>query len=82
MFSHHLEFLEERNKLPLLFPHSAVVCLDAWPLNESEAGADLVLIEPPCFCYVNDAVIMLISRIFFSFIGWARNGRDEGEGEG
>ena len=51
-------------------------------MNESEAGADLVLVEPPCFCYVNDAVIMLISRIFFSFIGWARNGRDEGEGEG
>ena len=25
--------------------HFTVVCLDAWPLNESEAGVDLVLIE-------------------------------------
>ena len=24
-----------------------VVCLVAWPLNESEAGVDLVLIETP-----------------------------------
>ena len=26
--------------------HFTVVCLVAWPLNESEAGVDLVLIEP------------------------------------
>ena len=38
-------------------------------MNESEAGADLVLIELPCFCYVNDAVIMLIRRIFFLLLG-------------
>ena len=25
--------------------HFTVVCLVAWPLNESEAGSDLVLIE-------------------------------------
>ena len=25
--------------------HFTVVCLVAWPLNESEAGVDLVLIE-------------------------------------
>ena len=28
----------------LLIDHSTVVCLVAWPLNESEAGGDLVLI--------------------------------------
>ena len=25
--------------------HSTVVCIVAWPLNESDAGGDLVLIE-------------------------------------
>ena len=29
----------------LLIDHFTVVCLVAWPLNESEAGGDLVLIE-------------------------------------
>ena len=30
--------------------HFTVVCLVAWPLNENEAGGDLVLIEtPPLF---------------------------------
>ena len=38
------------------------MCSGAWPLNESEAGVDLVFIEPSSFCYVNDAVLMLISR--------------------
>ena len=38
------------------------MCYVAWPLNESEAGGDLVLIETPCFSYVNDAALMLISR--------------------
>ena len=28
-----------------LMDHFTVVCLAAWPLNESEAGVDLVLIE-------------------------------------
>ena len=28
-----------------LIDHFTVVCLVAWPLNESEAGVDLVLIE-------------------------------------
>ena len=30
---------------PLGIDHFIVVCLVAWPLNESEAGVDLVLIE-------------------------------------
>ena len=30
-----------------------VVCLVAWPLNENEAGVDLVLIETYCFSYAN-----------------------------
>ena len=38
-----------------------VVSLVAWPLNESEAGGDLVLIETSLLFYVNDAVLMLIS---------------------
>ena len=42
--------------------HFTVVCLVAWPLNESEAEGDIVLIETPfCFSYANDAVLMLIS---------------------
>ena len=41
--------------------HFTVVCLVAWPLNESEAGGDLALIET-CFSYVNDAVLVIISR--------------------
>ena len=41
--------------------HFAVRCLVAWPLNESEAGVDLVL-KPPCFSYANDAALMVISR--------------------
>ena len=35
------------------------MCLAAWPSNESEADAKLVLIE---ISYVNDAVLMMISR--------------------
>ena len=39
------------------------MCLVAWPLNESEAGGDLVLVETSlCFSHINDAVLMLISR--------------------
>ena len=33
--------------------HCTVVCLVAWPLNECEAGVDLVLIESLLFFYVN-----------------------------
>ena len=29
----------------VLIDHFTVVCLVAWPLNESEAGVDLALIE-------------------------------------
>ena len=38
------------------------MCLLAWPLNESEAGVDLVLIETTLLSYVSDAILMLISR--------------------
>ena len=33
------------NKINSIIDHFTVVCLVAWPLNESEAGVDLVLIE-------------------------------------
>ena len=36
------------------------MCVVAWPLNESEAGVELFLIETSL--HVNDAVPMLISR--------------------
>ena len=39
-----------------------VVCFLAWPWNESEACVDLVLIETSLLSYVNDAVLVLISR--------------------
>ena len=42
--------------------HFTVVCLVAWTSNESEPGVDLALIEPHCFSYINDVVLMLISR--------------------
>ena len=47
------------NVILSLFPgidHFTVLCLVAWPLNESEAGVDLVLIETSqlfiCKCLV------------------------------
>ena len=42
--------------------HFTVVSLVAWPLNESEAGGDLALIVTSLLFYVNDAVLMLMSR--------------------
>ena len=42
--------------------HFTVVCLVAWPLDESETGVDLVLIETSLLFFANDAVLMLISR--------------------
>ena len=33
--------------------HFTVVCFETWPLSESEAGGDLVLIQTSCFSYVN-----------------------------
>ena len=40
-----------------------MVYLVSWPLNEREAGVDLVLIETPhYFPYVSDAVLIVISR--------------------
>ena len=38
-----------------------VICLVTWPLHESEAGVDLVVIIPPCFSYVHEVALMLIS---------------------
>ena len=47
----------------LSIDHFEVAYLVAWPLNESEAGGDLVLDRNlPSFFYVNDVVLMLISR--------------------
>ena len=45
----------------LLIHHFTVACLVAWPLNESEAGVDLVLIQTPLLFFVNDAILMRIS---------------------
>ena len=42
--------------------HFIVVSLVAWPLNESEAGGTLALIETSLLFYINDAVLMLIGR--------------------
>ena len=36
--------------------------LGGWPLNEIEAGGDLVWIETSRFSYVNDAVLVLIGK--------------------
>ena len=44
----------------LTMDHFTVTCLVACPLNESEAGGDLALIETFRFSYVN-VVLMLIS---------------------
>ena len=35
----------QSNDIVIAIGHFTVVCLVAWPLNESEAGVDLVLIE-------------------------------------
>ena len=45
-----------------LMDHFTAVCLVALSLNENKDGTDLVLIETSCFFYVNDTVLMLISR--------------------
>ena len=37
--------LSYKEKLIALIDHYTVVCLVAWPLNESETGGDLALIE-------------------------------------
>ena len=36
---------EQEASVDELIDHFTVVCLVAWPLNESEAGGDLILIE-------------------------------------
>ena len=42
-----------------MIDHVTVACLVAWPLNESEAGGDLLVIETS-LPSVQDAVLMLI----------------------
>ena len=48
------DLLTNNKKLFCPNTHFTVVCLDAWPLNESEAAVDLVLIETSLlfFCKV------------------------------
>jgi len=38
------------------------MCVVGWPLNGTETGVDLVLIETFLLFLMNDAVLMLISR--------------------
>ena len=38
------------------------MCAVTWPLNESESGVDLALVETSLLSYVSDVVLMLISR--------------------
>ena len=42
--------------------HFTVARLVTWPLNESDAGGDLILIETSLLFLCNDAFLMLISR--------------------
>ena len=46
-FTNQLDLLVNPTQIPYLslIDHFTVVCLVAWPLNESEAGVDLVLME-------------------------------------
>ena len=46
----------------LKIDYFTVVCFLACPWNESEVCIDLVLIETFLLSYVNDAVLVLISR--------------------
>ena len=51
---------QEKNIDQLSIDHFEVAYLVAWPLNESEAGGDLVLDRIlSSFFYVNDVVLML-----------------------
>ena len=54
LFTNSCDHISTNGKVPLhsninlqhpTIDHFTVVCLVAWPLNESEAGVDLVLIE-------------------------------------
>ena len=42
--------------------HITVVCLVAWPLNESEAGGDLALVKTFLLFYANDVLLVLLIR--------------------
>ena len=42
--THRLKLSRKCHKMELI-DHFTVACLVAWPLNESEAGGDIVLIE-------------------------------------
>ena len=45
-----------------LVDHFTVVCVVAWPLNKGEVGDELFFYRNLPAFYVNDAVLMLISR--------------------
>ena len=47
-----------------LIDHFTVVCLVACPLNGSEVGGDLVLIQTSLLCCVNQVVLMLTRGVF------------------
>ena len=44
--------------------HFTVVCLVAWPLNESEAGVDLVLIETSLLFICKFLLISMRTALF------------------
>ena len=55
------EFIIAKSSMTAVIDHFIVVCLVARPLNESEAGVDLILIDTSLlFSCVNNAVLMLI----------------------
>ena len=54
----HYGHLELQDNTLMLKDHFTVGCSVTWPLNDSEAGADLVLIERPhCFWCVHQFVV-------------------------
>ena len=52
---------QQKTSSPWGIDHFTVLCLVAWPLNESEAGVELFRQKPPAFP-VNDVVLMLIGK--------------------
>jgi len=44
--------------------HFAVVCSVTWPLNGSEAGGDLVLIQTSLLLFCKQVVLMLTGCIY------------------
>ena len=46
----------------MIIDHLTYVCSVAWPLNESDAGVDFVLVKKPRPFFVYNAVLTLSSR--------------------